>query len=79
MLLPLLRHIVPLNDGNCCLTLPIIRGPGACDALPHTFNNVVFKSINKNFAKIEHTYNESANIIKGCNVVFNINDCWNFP
>ena len=75
---PLLHHMVPLNDGNCCLTMPAINRLCPCDALPHTFNIGMFKSI-KNSATIKHIYNEPANIIEGCNVAFDTNDCWNFP
>ena len=34
-LLPLLCHVVPLNDGNCRLTMPVGKGRCARDALPH--------------------------------------------
>ena len=42
MLLPLLRHVVHLNDGNCRLTMPADKGRYARDALPHTFDIGVF-------------------------------------
>ena len=38
VLLPLLRHVVPLNDRNCRLTIPVVRGRCARDALPHAFH-----------------------------------------
>ena len=36
--LPLLRHVVPINDGNYHLTIPIFKGRCAREALPHAFN-----------------------------------------
>ena len=42
-LLPLLRHLVPLNDGNSHLTIPVVKGRCACEALPHAFDIDVFK------------------------------------
>ena len=69
----LLRHVVPLNDGNCLLTIPVVKGRFARGALPHAFH--IVKTI---FTKIKHIYKESANIIEGCNVAFDTNDCWNF-
>ena len=30
-LLLLLRHVVPLNDGNCRLTMPVVKGRCACE------------------------------------------------
>ena len=42
-LLPLLRHVSPLHDGNCRLTIPVIKGRCAREALPHVFNIGVFK------------------------------------
>ena len=37
-LLPLLRHVVPLNDWNCRLIIPVVKGRCAREALPHAFN-----------------------------------------
>ena len=48
MLPPSLRHIVPLNNGNCLLTMPISKGCQAHDVLHHTFDIGVFKTILKN-------------------------------
>ena len=45
MLLPLLRHVVPLNDGNRRLTIPVDKGHSARDALPHAFHIGVFKFV----------------------------------
>ena len=45
VLFPLLRHVVPLNDGNCRLTIPVIKGRCARDALPHAFHIGVFKFV----------------------------------
>ena len=58
----------------CQLTTKIVA------VLPHAFNQWS-KCLNpsKNSTTIKHINNESANIIEGCNVAFDINDCWNFP
>ena len=55
-LLPLLRHVVPLNDGNCHLTIPVVKGRCAREALPH-------------HTTIKHIYNESENLNGSCDVV----------
>ena len=78
MLLPLLRHMVPLNNGNCRLTIPIVKGRCARDALPQAFHIGMFKLIKTISTAIKHIYKESANIIEGCNVAFDTNDCRNF-
>ena len=44
-LLPVLRHMVPLNDGNCRLTMPVGRGRCTRRALPQTFDIGMFKSV----------------------------------
>ena len=77
-LLPLLRHVGPLNDGNCRLTMPVGKGRCARDALPHTFHVGVFKFVFTISTAIKHIYKESAHIIEGCNVACDTNDCWNF-
>ena len=41
----LLRHVVLVNNGNCRLTMPVDKGRCACDALPHTFDTCVFKTV----------------------------------
>ena len=79
MLLPLLRHMVPINDRNCRLTLPIVKGRCAHDELPRTFDIGVFESVIKNSTTIKHIYAESTNIIESSDVVFDTNDWWNFP
>ena len=48
MLLPLLCHVVPLNNEICRLTMPVVKGHCAHDMLPHTFNIGMFKSFKKN-------------------------------
>ena len=77
-LLPLLRHVVPLNDGNCRLTMPVGKGRCARDALPHAFHIGVFKFVFTISTAIKHICKESANVIEGCNVACDTNDCWNF-
>ena len=77
-LLPLLRHVVPLNDGNCRLTIPVVKGRCAPDTLPHAFHIGVFEFVQTISTAIKHIYKESANIIADCNVAFDTNNCWNF-
>ena len=72
MLLPLLSHMVPLNDGNCRLTMPVGKGRCARDALPHIG---LFKFVFTISTAIKHIYKEFANIIEGCNVACDTNDC----
>ena len=45
VLLPLLRHVVLLNDGNRRLTIPVVKGRCAHVALPQAFYISVFKFI----------------------------------
>ena len=78
MLLPLLHHMALLNNGNCRLTMPVIKGCFANGVLLHNLIDN-FKSNTKISTTIKHIYNESANIFEGCNVAFDTNDCWNVP
>ena len=77
-LLPLLRHVVPLNDGNCRLIILVVKGRRARDALPHAFHIGVFKVLKTISTTVKYIYKESANIIEGCNVAFDTIYCWNF-
>ena len=63
---------------DCCLTMPVIKGRCARDALPHTFNIGVFKSIKKNSTTTKLIYDKSANIVEGYNIAFDTHDCGNF-
>ena len=47
------------NDGNCRLTLPVIKGRCARGALPHTFIIGAFKSLKENSVRMKHIYNDS--------------------
>ena len=47
VLLPLLCHVVPLHNGNCRLTIPLVKECCARDALAQTLNIGVFKSVEK--------------------------------
>ena len=78
VLLPLLRQVVPLYDGNCRLTIPVVKGRGARDTLPHAFHIGVLNSLKMISTAIYYIYKESANIIEGRSVAFGTNDCWNF-
>ena len=55
------------------------KGRCARDAPPQTINIGTFKFVEKSSTTIKHIYNESANIIEGCNVAFDTNGCCNFP
>ena len=66
MLFPLLRHVVPLNDGNCRLTIPVVKGCCARDALLHAFHIGMFKFVETISTAIKIYLKESANIIEGC-------------
>ena len=77
-LLPLLRHVVPLDDGNCRLTMPVGKGRCARDTLPPAFHIGVFKFVFTISTAIKHIYKESAHIIEGCDVGCDTNDCWDF-
>ena len=76
--LPLLRHVMHLNGGNCRLTIPVVKRRYARDALPHAFHIGVVKFVNTIFTAIKHVYKEFANVIEDCNVAFDTNDYWNF-
>ena len=73
-LLPLLRHVVPLNDGNCRLTIPVVKGRCAREALPHAFNIGVFKYGKRNLTTIKYIYNESENFNGSYDVAFDSNN-----
>ena len=73
-LLPLLRHVVFLNDGNCRLIIPVIKGCCAHEVLPHAFNIGVFKYGKSNSTTIKHIYNESENLNESCGVAFDSNN-----
>ena len=78
-LLPLLRHMEPLNDGNCRLTIPVAKGRCAHEALSHAFNIGVFKYGKTNPTTIKYIYNESDNLNNSCDVAFDSNNWWNLP
>ena len=78
-LLPLLRHVVPLNDVNCRLTIPVIKGRCAHEALPHAFNIGVFKYCKSNFAPIKRIKNEFENLNESCDIAFDSNNWGNLP
>ena len=61
--------MVPLNDGNCRLTIPVVKGRCTRDALPQAFHIGVFKFVKTISTAIEHIYKESANMIEGCFVI----------
>ena len=63
MLFQFLCHVMPLNDRNCCLTVPIVEGCRALDALLETSRIWVFKCSKSNSNTMKHAYNESVNSI----------------
>ena len=78
-LLPLLRHVVPLNDGNCRLTITVVKGRCAREALPRAFNIGVYKYGKSDTTTIKPIYNESDILNEGCDVAFDSNNWWNLP
>ena len=54
--------------------------PSARDAVLVTryLTPFILACLNSISTAIKHVYKESANIIEGCNVAWNTNDCWNF-
>ena len=68
VLLPLLRHVAPL-DKNCRLILSFIKGPWARDALPRTFETGVKNFFNRILPQ-KHIYNEFANLSDSCKAAF---------
>ena len=76
---PIVRHVVPLNDGNCHLTIPVAKGRCAREALPHIFDIGVFKYGKSNHTTIKNIYNESENLNGSCDVAFDSNNWWNLP
>ena len=79
VLLPSLRHIVPLNDGNCRLTIPFVKGRCAREALPDAPYIGVFEYGKGNPTIIKHIYNESENLNESCDVAFDSNTWRNLP
>ena len=67
-----------VNHDYCRLIMPVGKGRCARDALPHGYHTGVFKFVSTISTAIKHIYKESANIIEGCNVACDTNDCWNF-
>ena len=61
--------IIIINDWKCHLTVPIVNGCCARDALPHTFNIKVFNLAKNNSTITKRIHNESANLIYSCDVV----------
>ena len=65
MKLPLLCHVVSINNENCHLTMPVVKGCFAHDMLLHTFYIDMFelnKFIKNNSTTVKHIYNESVNL-----------------
>ena len=75
-LLPLFRHVMPVIDGNCRLTIPDVKGRCARERVPDAFDIGVFKYYKNNPTIIKHIYNESGNLNDSCDVVFDSNNLW---
>ena len=75
---PIITSRGALDDRNCRLTIPVVKGRCARDALPHAFHIGVFKVVKTISTTMKHIYKESSNMIEGRNVAFDTNDCWNF-
>ena len=78
MLLPMLRHMVPLGNGNCYLIIPVVKRCCSYDALPQIFHTDIFKC-GKNSSITKNIYNEIVSLIDSCDVAFDNNDWWNVP
>ena len=74
---PIVTSRGALNDGNCRLTIPVVKGRCARDALPQAFHIGVFQFVKTISTAIKEYLKEFANITEGCNVVFETNGCWN--
>ena len=61
-LVPLLRHMAPLNDGNFRLTIPVVKEHCAREALARAFNFGVFKYGKSNLT----TKNEPETLNESC-------------
>ena len=73
-LLPLFRHVVPLNDGDCRLTIPVVKRHCAREVLAQAFDIGVFRYGKSNPATIKHINNESENLNESCVVAFDIDN-----
>ena len=72
-LLPLLRHEVPFIDGNCRLTMPVVKGTSARDPLLRNFNIGVLNCVKSNSTAIKYIYNQYVDLIESYAVDFGIN------
>ena len=78
MLLPLFSLVVPLNDRNFCLTMPVVKGCCACDLLHDTFNIDKFKSIEKNSTIIKQFAVHKKTTIEVLEFPINIGSDWHW-
>ena len=76
---PIVTSRGPLNDGNCRLTTPVVKGRCAREALPHACNIGVFKYGKSNPTTMKHIYNESENLNESYDIAFDSNNWWNLP
>ena len=75
MPLPLLRHVAPLNDRNCLLTVPVVKVKGRRDRDPllEITKIWVLKCGKSSSTNVKPVYNESGKFIESHAVHFDIN------
>ena len=78
VLFSLLRHVVPINDGNCRLT-PVVKRRCVRDELPQAIDIGVLNATKQFFHNMIYIYSESVNLIDNCNVAFDSINLWNHP
>ena len=71
-LFPLLRHVVPHIDGDCGLTIRVVKGHSAREALLHAFTIGLFKYGKSNSTTMKHIDNESEDVNESCAVAFGV-------
>ena len=71
--------VVVVVVGGGGLTIPVVKGRCAREALPHAFNIGVFKYGKSNPTTIKHIYNESENLNGSYDDAFDSNNWWNLP
>ena len=68
----------PLTTGIVASQCPSARDAVLVTRYLTPFISACLNSFLRFFTAIKHIYKESANIIEGCNVACDTNDCWNF-
>ena len=68
----------PLTTGIVASKCPSARDAMLVTRYLTPFISVCLNTFLRFYSAIKHIYKESANIIEGCNVACDTNDCWNF-